>query len=350
MANNTKTIIPRDIIPNLSITQSGISYSKFIDNKPKLILQSYGLYDNFVGSIIEQWPVTYTGPHPRSVDFSHGELYNRPNQCFSEYYDEYTGHILPVINICFSDFTKLIRESEQFEVFSNAYGIPSMMFGTYSNGKPIIMPILNWNNLPKDINPFQKEDEILTSTVQLGMPPQIYHKIIKEGNGSCSFSPDTLIDEKVDIYKLLEDIFNNSKFFDKPIEYTPRQYPLTASELLIKASKVDQNYQAYKLREEHDKKIMKLIEELSNVDKSLAEKINNYSFAQSLHFKEHEAQERFERQKASERAEIESRDEFYKKHFGINSYNGPLDLSEEGSITHTDPGKHFLYDLRLYHG
>lgn len=341
-AISTKTIIPRDIIIGLCPTHSGMSYSNFIDNKPKMILQSYGLYDNFVGSIIEEWPILYIGAEPKSINFSHGELFDNHNSPFTNCYGQFAGHILPAIDMNTTDFARLIEASDQFEIFSNEYGIPSIMFGTYSNGKPIIMPILNWNNLPKNINPFQENDGIFELGVKIGLPPQMYHDIIKDGNNSCYFSPNTAINEKADIRQLLKNLFDNSEFFDKPIEYTPRRHPLTDSERLIKAAKVNSNYKAYKMREKQDEKYMKLIEELSNTDKSLADQIKQHNFRLSLHLKELAAQREAEHSRAMKRVKEELSNEFYEAHFGLRSGgNGPLDLSEEAAIIHTNPNKHF---------
>lgn len=347
MENNneisTKTIIPRDIIIGLCPTLSGMSYSNFIDNKPKMILQSYGLYDNFVGSIIEEWPIIYCGVNTKSINFSHGELKNSHNKSFTDCYGQFAGHILPTIEMNTTAFARLIDESDQFEIFSNEYGIPSIMFGTYSNGKPIIMPILNWNNLPKNINPFQENDEIFELGVKIGLPPQMYHDIIQDGNNSCYFSPNTAINEKTDIRQLLKKLFDNSEFFNKPIEYTPRRHPLTDSERLIKAAKVNSNYKAYKMREKQDEKYMKLFEELSNTDKSLADQIKQHNFRLSLHFKELEAQREAEHSRAMKRVEEELTKEFFENHFGLGNHSDiPLDLTEEGAIVHTDPNKHLL--------
>ncbi|MBE5736524.1 MAG: hypothetical protein E7356_04160 [Clostridiales bacterium] len=336
MDNSTKTRNTKTITLNElgSISESNSMKTSrnadYIANKPKLILQAYNLYNHYVGTILEKIDNhTYI-----YFKFANGE---KP---FHDYcvYDKwcspyYTGHMLPVYYLSSNVFSNLMVESEDFEIFNNAYGTPSIVLGKYPNGVPIVMPILNWENLPKNINPFSK-DTNPDPFLELGLPPQLFHELKLTNNNSFCFSPKT--DTESTSREEFMNMVKNNSLFSTPIEYSIRQYKPSPNERIIKLAKVNETYNSYKVRQSETQKLLALISELSKADEQLAKSIKDNNFRTSSRLAELEIIKKAYERKEKERAEKELSDEFHYYHFGMGSARDKvLDLSEEASIHHS---------------
>ena len=286
MENTQHTIIPRNIISFLSTSRCGEYYSfRCADknNKIKKILQSYGLWGGIDAKVLEFIPTRYGGCDVYEMKVSSSKFVN--NEFHAIYDSEREVHYLPTINISVEEFVKLYNEYEDFEIINNSYGIPSIIFGRTANNNPIVMPIINWDNLPGSINPYgEPRKEEFDSFVEIALPPQMLHKIevkeVKGENGSRNvlyFAPETALSFSYDtrqeaIQKQIDEFFKGCKFFDIPIACTPRRYKLSDAEKLIRMTKVDQ---AYKMFVQQENLIMPLIFKNQDLTKKLATALQN---------------------------------------------------------------------------
>ncbi len=260
MGNTQNTIIPRNIISFLSTSRSWTGNGLWCDNKNnkiKKILQSYGLWGCIDANILEFTRSSWGCVDVRKMEVSSSKLVN--NELRRTYSSDSGAHSLPVMNISVEEFVKLYNTYEDFEIINNSFGIPSIIFGRNTKNKPIVMPIINWDNLPESINPYGEpvyEDKELDSFVEIALPPQMLHKIevkeIKGENGSRKvlyFTPETAPSFKYEtqevVQQQMDEFFKSCKFFDIPIACTLRRYEMSDAEKLIRMTKVDQAYKMF---------------------------------------------------------------------------------------------------------